>query len=78
MTHLRNDANADLPVYHNADSHNMIVELCKYATDNGVTIQTFGEAFQKYKNIMEIGTIYTDTHYVVDCNGVVHYVNKEE
>lgn len=73
MSHLRNDADPDLPVYHDADSHNMIVELCKYATEKGVAIQTFGEAFQKYKNIMEIGTIYTTQHYVVDCNGVVHY-----
>lgn len=69
MTHLRNDDK----YYFDENARNMIIELCKYATSNGVEIQTFGEAFDKYENSMEIGTLYDASHYIVDCNGVTHY-----
>lgn len=68
MTHLRNDT----AFYHDEASRTMIIDLCKYAVEKGMKIQTFGEAFERYKNVMEIGTIYDSSHYVVDCNGVLH------
>lgn len=68
MTHLRNDT----AFYHDEASRTMIIDLCKYAVEKGMKIQTFGEAFERYKNVMEIGTIYNSSHYVVDCNGVLH------
>ena len=73
MTHLRNDG----IFYHDAESRQMIIDLCKYAVEKGMTIQTFGEAFQRYKNIVENGTTYSNSHYIVDCNGVLHYRGQE-
>ncbi len=69
MTHLRNDGS----FYYDAEVKNTIVELCKYAMDKGVKIQTFGEAFERYQNKEEHGTIYDGTYHIIDCNGVVHY-----
>ena len=69
MTHLRNDG----IFYHDEESRSMIIDTCKYAIEKGMTIQTFGEAFQKYKNVMENGSIYSTNHYIVDCNDVEHY-----
>lgn len=69
MTHLRNDES----FYHDDASRTMIIDLCKYAVENGMLIQTFGEAFQRYKNIMETGTVNDSTYYITDCNGVVRY-----
>ena len=69
MTHLRNDNS----YYHDDASRTMIIDLCKYAVENGMLIQTFGEAFQRYKNIMETGTVNDSTYYITDCNGVVRY-----
>lgn len=76
MTHLRNDGS----FYHDEASRQMIVELCQYAREKGVQIQTFGEAYSQYKNIAETGnqSIYGNPHYVVDCNGVVHYRGQNE
>lgn len=71
MTHLRNDG----MYYHDEESKQMIIDLCKYATEKGMKIQTFGEAFERYKNIMEnphAGSIYAERFYIADCNGVVH------
>ncbi len=69
MTHLRNDG----VFYFDEEIRENIIELCKYATESGVQIRTFGEAFEEYKNTVEQGTIYTGEHYIVDCNGVVHF-----
>jgi len=71
MTHLRNDG----IFYHDEESRQMIVDLCEYAREKGVAIQSFGEAFSRYKNVTETGnkSIYGNPHYIVDCNGVVHY-----
>lgn len=69
MTHLRNDG----VFYHDEESRQMIIDLCKYAIEKGMMIQTFGEAFERYKNVMEINTIYSGNYYIVDCNGVPHY-----
>jgi peptidoglycan/xylan/chitin deacetylase (PgdA/CDA1 family) len=69
MTHLRNDDK----FYHDEDSRRMIIDLCKYAIQKGLRIQTFGEAFPRFKNQMEQGTIFDASHYIVDCNGVEHY-----
>lgn len=76
MTHLRNSGE----FYHDAESRQMIIDLCKYAQEKGVAIQNFGEAYSRYKNITETGTqsIYGNPHYVVDCNGVVHYRGQNE
>ena len=74
MTHLRNDG----VFYFDEEIRQNIIELCKYATEKGVQIQTFGEAFEKYKNIMEQGTVYDEQHYIVDCNGVVHFRKPKE
>lgn len=76
MTHLRNDG----VFYHNAQSRQMIVELCQYAREKGVQIQTFGEAYSRFKNITETGnqSVYGDSHYIVDCNGVAHYRGRDE
>lgn len=70
MTHLRND---DL-FYHNEESRQLIIDLCKYATKKGMAIQTFGEAFEQYKNVIEQSTksVYDDEYYIVDCNGDIH------
>ena len=74
MTHLRSDGD----FYFDDDVRNMIVNLCGYATEKGVAIQTFGEAFPRYQNYVESGnqSIYGNPHYIVDCNGVVHYHAK--
>ena len=74
MTHLRSDGD----FYFDDDVRNMIVNLCGYATEKGVAIQTFGEAFPRYQNYVESGnqSIYGNPHYIVDCNGVVHYRAK--
>ena len=70
MTHLRNDG----IFYHDEESRQMIIDLCRYAAEKGMTIQTFGEAFSRYKNIMENGNAYgASSYYVVDCNGVAHH-----
>lgn len=69
MTHLRNDGE----FYHDDASRTMIIDLCKYAVEKGVLIQTFGEAYRRYKNIMETGTINNSNYYITDCNGVVRY-----
>lgn len=76
MTHLRNNGE----FYHDAESRQMILDLCEYAREKGVAIQTFGEAYARYKNIEESGnqSIYGNPHYVVDCNGVVHYRGQNE
>lgn len=37
-----------------------------------MTIQTFGEAYERYKNIMETGTVYDSNFNIVSCDGVVH------
>lgn len=69
MTHLRNDDS----FYHDDESRALIIDLCKYAIQKGMTIQTFGKAFERYANVLESGTTYDTTHYVVDCNNVPHY-----
>lgn len=69
MTHLRNDTS----YYFDEDVRNLIIDLCKYATQKGFKIQTFGEAFQRYKNRMENGRHYDTSHYIVDCNGITRY-----
>ncbi len=74
MTHLRNDGT----YYFDEEIRENIIELCKYATEKGVQIKTFGEAFEERKNIMEQGTIYDEEHYIMDCNGVVHYRKRKE
>lgn len=76
MTHLRNDG----VFYHNEESRQMILDLCQYAREKGVAIQTFGQAYDRYKNRVETGTqsIYGNPHYVVDANGVVHYRGLNE
>ncbi|MBR2343877.1 MAG: polysaccharide deacetylase family protein, partial [Clostridia bacterium] len=48
MTHLRNDG----IFYFDEEIRDNIIELCKYATERGVRIKTFGEAFEEYKNTM--------------------------
>lgn len=76
MTHLRNNGE----FYHDAESRQMILDLCQYAQEKGVAIQNFGEAYSRFKNIAETGTqsIYGNPHYVVDGNGVVHYRGQDE
>ena len=74
MTHFRNDEH----FYYNKDIKQMVIDLCRYAVEKGMTIQTFGQAFERYKNIMDSGSIYANPHYFVDCNGVVHYRGQEE
>ena len=76
MTHLRNDTQ----FYHDAESRQLIIDLCKYATEKGMAIKTFGEAFERYKNVIEQSTksVYDSKYYIVDCNGVVHYRGQEE
>ena len=69
MTHLRNDG----IFYHDEASRSMIIDLCKYAVEKGMLIQTFGEAYQRYKNVMETGTVNDSSYYITDCNGVVRY-----
>ena len=76
MTHLRN--NSDDFRYDNATQKQMIIDLCKYAAEKGMAIQTFGEAFPRYKNRLEKGIIIDAEHYIVDCNGVVHYRGQTE
>ena len=76
MTHLRNDG----LFYHDEESRQMIVDLCAYAREKGVAIQNFGQAYSRFKNAAETGnqSIYGNPHYVVDCNGVVHYRGQNE
>ena len=76
MTHLRNDG----MFYHDEESRQLIVELCEYAKEKGVVIQTFGEAFSRYENYAEMGnkSVYGDPHYIVDTNGVAHYRGMDE
>ena len=69
MTHLRNDES----FYFDDEIRANIVELCKYATQQGMEIKTFGEAFKRFKNQSEDGTIYDEHYRIVDCNGVLHY-----
>lgn len=67
--------------YHGEANLKLIADICKYAIKNGMDIQTFGEAFQRYKNVMEGGTIngqtYGNKYYIADCNGVEHYRGQE-
>ena len=76
MTHLRNFGE----FYYNEDIRQRIIDLCKYAVEKGVVIQTFGEAFERYKNVMEQSTasVYDSKYYIVDCNGVMHYKEETE
>ena len=69
MTHLRNDDR----FYFDEDVRNNIIELCNYARQNNVEIKTFGEAFERFKNRSEEGTIYDSNYRIVDCNGILHY-----
>jgi hypothetical protein len=77
-THLRTDSGGGF--YCDETSRQLIIDLCKYAAEKGMLIQTFGEAFQRYKNITEqVDTIkrgqyviQSNSHHVTDCNGVVH------
>ena len=69
MTHLRNDEN----FYFDDEMRANIIELCTYATEKGVEIKTFGEAYEQLKNQSEEGTIYDENYRIVDCNGVLHY-----
>lgn len=69
MTHLRNDES----FYFDKDIRTNIVELCKYAMQKGMSIKTFGEAFERFKNQSEESTIYDASYRIVDCNGVLHY-----
>lgn len=69
MTHLRNDES----FYFDEEMRANIIELCNYATQKGVQIKTFGEAFEQFKNKSEEGTIYDSLYRIVDCNGVLHY-----
>lgn len=72
MTHLRNDES----FYYDEEAREMIIELCKYAQEKGMSIENFGDAFDKYKNIDEDN--FTEStngasYNITDCNGVVHY-----
>ena len=69
MTHLRNDKS----FYFDEEIRANIIELCNYAQGKGVEIKTFGEAFERFKNHSEEGTIYDTNYRIVDCNGVLHY-----
>ncbi len=69
MTHFRNDAN----YYFDDAMRQNVIELCKYAKGKGVNIETFGSAFEKFKNQFETGTIFSDSYHIVDGNGVTHY-----
>lgn len=69
MTHLRNDGD----FYFDDEIRANIIELCNYAMQKGVDIQTFGEAYENFKNQSETGTIYDDSYEIVDCNGILHY-----
>ena len=69
MTHLRNDES----FYFDEEMRANIIELCNYATEKGVEIKTFGEAYEQFKNKSEEGTIYDANYRIVDCNGVLHY-----
>lgn len=69
MTHLRNDSQ----FYYDEETREMIIELCKYAAERGVNIETFGNAFEEHQNVLEQGSISDSSFYFVDCNGIVHY-----
>ena len=69
MSHLRNDGS----YYFDEEVKSLIIDLCKYAVEKGMLIQTFGEAFQRYKNVLENGTLNSSSYYITDCNGVVRY-----
>lgn len=70
MTHLRDHEE----FYYDAEIRAMIIDLIKYAQSKGVAIKTFGEAYAQFKTIEDDGdrSVYAETHYVKDCNGVVH------
>lgn len=70
MTHMYGN------YYRENEDRQKIIDVCKYAVENGMTIRTFGEAFDKYKNVLENGNAYdAKPHYIVDCNDVLHYRN---
>ena len=72
MTHLSNREG----VYYDESSKQLINDLCKYAISKGVKIETFGKAFDRYKNRIDtnqIESIYgTGHYYIADGNGIIH------